>query len=152
MSYLRTMVCLSLIAPCLASAAAMQDPSDVSVRATLVQLERNWNDAFYRKDVDTIDRILADEFIATYDDGTRGDRDKELSNIIEFDQQVISAVQDGFIVKVYGDTAVVWFRLNLVGMRGGAPSPAAFNFTDVFVWRDDRWQCVSSQSTRIESV
>jgi ketosteroid isomerase-like protein len=55
------------------------------------------------------------------------------------------------MVQVYGDTAVVWFTLNLVGIRQGERAEVAFRFTDVFVRRDDRWQCVSSQSTRIDA-
>ena len=64
--------------------------------------------------------LLADEFIATYDDGSRGDKAKELALAAEFNQQVESAIQDEFTVKVYGDTAVVWFTLHLVGTNRGS--------------------------------
>ena len=43
----------------------------------LVQLERDWDAAFRRRDVKFIDSILAEEFVATYGDGTRGDRDED---------------------------------------------------------------------------
>ena len=56
------------------------------------------------------------------------------------------------MIRVYRDTAVVWFRLNLVGLRDGERAEVTFRFTDVFVWRDDRWQCVSSQSTKVNPV
>jgi ketosteroid isomerase-like protein len=115
----------------------------------LIALERGWNDAFYKRDVTYIENLLADEFIATYDDGTRGDKQKELALVATFNQQVESAVQDDFIVKVYRDTAVVWFTLNLVGIKQGQPSPLTLQYTDVWVFRDGRWQCVSSQSTRV---
>jgi hypothetical protein len=52
-------------------------------------------------------------------------------------------------VKVYGETAVVWFTLHLVGPKQGKPTAVDMSYTDVFVWRDGRWQCVSSASTRI---
>jgi ketosteroid isomerase-like protein len=115
----------------------------------LIALERGWNDAFYKRDVTYIENLLADEFIATYDDGTRGDKQKELALVATFNQQVESAVQDDFIVKVYRDTAVVWFTLNLVGIKQGQRSPLTLRYTDVWVFRDGRWQCVSSQSTRV---
>ena len=66
-----------------------------------------------------------------------------------FDQQVESAVQDDFTVKTYRDTAVVSFTLNLVGIKQGQRSTLALRYTDVWVLRDGRWQCVSSQSTRV---
>jgi hypothetical protein len=35
--------------------------------------------------------MLADEFMATYDDGSRGDKARELALVAEFNQQVESA-------------------------------------------------------------
>ena len=57
---------------------------------------------------------------------------------------------DEFIVKEFGNTAVVWFTLHLVGPVNGERVQNDYRFTDVFVLRDGRWQCVSSQSTRID--
>ena len=115
----------------------------------LIRLERGWNDAFYRKDVAFIERLLAEEFIATYDDGSQGDKAKELALAVQFNQAVESATQDDFIVKVYRDTAVVWFTLKIIGIRQGQKSELNLRYTDVWVVRDGRWQCVSTQSTRI---
>jgi hypothetical protein len=120
-----------------------------SVQEILIGLERGWNDAFYKRDVKFIENLLADEFMATYDDGTRGDKKKELALVAGFNQQVESAIQDDFIVKVYRDTAVVWFTLNIVGIKQGQRSPLTLQYADVWVFRDGRWQCVSSQSTRV---
>ena len=69
----------------------------------------------------------------------------------EFDQQVESAVQDDFTVKVFGNSAVVWFTLKLVGIKQGQKSELALSYTDVWILRDDRWLCVSTQSTRVTS-
>ena len=59
-----------------------------------------------------------------------------------------SSVQEDFTVKIYGNTAVVWFTLRLTGIKQGKRSEMALSYTDVWVMRD-RWQCVSTQSTRI---
>lgn len=115
----------------------------------LIELEHQWNEAFYRKDATFIEGILADEFVATYEDGTRGDKAMELALMKAFDQHVESAVQDAFTVKVYGDTAVVWFTLHLTGVRQGKPAEVTLRYTDVFVMRAANWQCVSSQSTKV---
>jgi len=93
--------------------------------------------------------MLADEFMATYDDGSRGDKARELALVAEFNQQVESATPDEFTVKVYGDTAVVWFTLRLVGTKQGRRSELSLRYTDVWVMRDGRWLCVSTQSTRV---
>ncbi|MBI2189078.1 MAG: nuclear transport factor 2 family protein [Acidobacteria bacterium] len=138
-----------LVLVVMAPAAASQRRAVQSDQEILIELERGWNNAFYKRDVTFIEHLLADEFIATYDDGARGDKKRELELAASFNQQVESAVQDDFLVKVYRDTAVVWFTLNLVGVKQGVRSPLTLQYTDVWVFRDGRWQCVSSQSTRV---
>jgi ketosteroid isomerase-like protein len=138
-----------VIATVAAVAAQRADKADPQA---LIQLERSWNEAFYKKDVSFIERVLADEFIAIYEDGSQGNRARELLLTREFNQQVDSARQDEFIVKQYGDTAVVWFTLHLVGPRQGQPVQVDLRYVDVFVWRASRWQCVSSHSTKVEKA
>ena len=129
--------------------SATAQGSDRKNAQSLIQLEHSWNEAFYRKDVSFLERVLADEFIATYEDGSQGDKVKEISLTKAFNQQVDSARQDDFVVKLYGDTAVVWFTLHLVGPKQGEQIAVDLRYVDVFVWRANRWQCVSSHSTKV---
>ena len=130
--------------------SAQQRPVQ-SDQEILVGLERRWNEAFYTHDAAFIATILADDFVATYDDGTRGDKAKELALAANFAEQVESAVPDGFTVKEYGDTAVVRFTLRLVGIRQGRRAETVLRYTDVWIIRDGRWLCVSTHSTRAAS-
>ena len=127
---------------------AAQAPDD-TVEQTLIELERGWNSAFYDRDIAFLDNILADDFIVTYDDGSRGDKARELELAESFNQRVISATQEDFTVQVYDDAAVVWFTLRVVGIRQGQEVEIRLRYTDVWVQRDGRWQCVSSHSTRM---
>jgi ketosteroid isomerase-like protein len=145
----RDWLCSVLAATWLVTASASQVAPVESDQQILIKLERSWNEAFYQKDIAFIQTILADEFIATYEDGSRGDKARELALAAEFNQQVESAVQDDFTVKVYRDTAVVWFTLRIVGIRQGQRAELNLRYTDVWVMRDGRWQCVSTQSTRV---
>src|SRR6266566_2844027 len=97
-----------------------------------------------------IELILADEFIVTYDNGVRGDRKLEL-RLALLEENVETSSMDEFIVKEFGNTSVVWFTLHLVGPVKGGRVQTDYRFTDVFVLRDGRWQCVSSQSTRVDA-
>ena len=65
--------------------------------------------------------------------------------------QIDSSTLDEFIVKIYGDTAVVWMSQHLVGPSKGTQLKVTFHYVDVFVLRDGRWQCVASQSTRVSA-
>ena len=141
--------CLVLLAVWTGGVVAAQQSAD-SVEQTLIELERGWNSAFYDRDVDFLDSILAEDFIVTYDDGTWGDKTRELELAESFNQRVISATQEDFIVQVYDDAAVVWFTLRVVGIRQGQEVEIRLRYTDVWVQRDGRWQCVSSHSTRMQ--
>jgi molybdate transport system substrate-binding protein len=120
-----------------------------SDQEVLVQLEKDWDAAFLRKDVRFVENALADEFMATYDDGSRGNKALELKLLTEFNQQVQSSYVDDFTVKIYSDTAVVWFTRHLAGPRQGRRVEVTFRMTDTFVRRAGRWQCVASQSTKV---
>ena len=117
----------------------------------LIELERQWDAAFHSQNAAFIEKVLADEFVATYGDGSRGDKAKELALAREFNQQVDSSRLDDFIVKVYRDTAVVLFTQYLVGPVKGKPTEVQYQYMDVWVIRDGRWQAVASQSTRLGS-
>ena len=145
---------LLLAAAVLVFAAPQAGAQDQRVRSDqeiLMQLERDWDAAFLTRDVRVIDSILAEEFIATYDDGSRGDRAKELSLAAEFNQNIESSVLKEFTVKIYGDTAVVWFTRQVAGLSKGKRLELSFQYVDVFVFRAGKWQCVASQSTRVAS-
>jgi ketosteroid isomerase-like protein len=139
-------VLLSISSPALSDGQTGAVKSDQQI---LIQLERDWDAAFRRRDVAFIEGILAEEFVATYSDGTRGDRDEELARAAKFDQQIDSSTLDEFTVKIYGDTAVVWMSQHLLGPSQGKTLAITFRYVDVFVFRDGRWQCVASQSTRV---
>jgi len=133
-----------LAAPAIAVCQPVKSDQDV-----LIELEKSWNEAFYRKDLKFIESILADEFMSTYEDGTRADKKKELALTEAFDQAVESAVQDDFRVRTFGDTAVIWFTLHLVGLKQGKASELTLSYTDVWVLRNGNWRCVSAHSTRV---
>ena len=137
-------VAASALTASAADAQGVQSDQDI-----LMQLERDWDAAFHRHDVGFIEGILADEFIATYDNGVRANKARELELAADRSQQIESSSLDEFIVKTYRDTAVVWFTLHLAGTSQGRPLNLTLRYTDVWVFRDARWQCVSSHSTRL---
>ena len=130
---------------CVAPVAAQGVKSD---QQTLIDLERRWNMAFHTGDVKFIESILDDDFIATYEDGVRADKKKELAQAASFNQQIDASSMDDFTIRIYGNTAVVWFTLRIIGPIQGKPVELTLRYTDVWVLRDGKWKCVSSQSTR----
>jgi ketosteroid isomerase-like protein len=145
MNWRKTVVCLLVV-----GAAGFVDAQPVrSDQEILTELERKWDAAFHRNDVKFIETILADEFIVTYDDGTRADKARELELAATFNQQIDASSLDEFTIRTFRDTAIVWFTLHLLGPMQGKPVELTYRYIDVWVMRDGRWQCVASQSTRV---
>jgi ketosteroid isomerase-like protein len=140
------MILIVLLTPI---ASRSQSSTAAPNEKVLIQLERDWDQAFHQKNISFIKNVVADEYIGTYDDGARGNRNDEIENAANFDKHIDSATLDEFTVKEYGDTAVVWFRKRMTGPMKGKPVTISLRFVDVFVMRAGRWQCVASQSTRI---
>ena len=151
MTWRRTLLSLVAILSAVTTTGA-QTGTVRSDQQILVQLEQDWDAAFRRKDIRFIENILADEFVATYSDGSRGDRAKELALAVDCNLQIDSSTLDEFIVKIYGDTAVVWMSQHLVGPSQGRQLQVTLHYVDVFVMRAGRWQCVASQSTRVTAT
>ena len=142
---------LGVVAALLAMGAAASAQDVKSDQQVLIELEQLWDAAFHRGDAKYIETLLADEFIATYGDGSRGDKAKELSLAGDNRQQVDSSRLDEFIVKTFGNTAVVWFTQFLVGPVNGKPTEVRYRYVDVWVNRGGRWLAVASQSTRLNA-
>ena len=134
------------LAGALPAAAQTRAQSDQDV---LIKLERDWDFAYHNHDVKFVENVLAKEFVATYAEGGRADREQEVALAATFNQQIDSSVLDEFIIHVYGDTAVVHMTQHLTGPSKGKPLTLTFRYIDVFVMRDGRWQCVASQSTKV---
>ena len=149
MTKLSKIVCIASALLAIAAAAYAQDVK--SDQQVLIELEQQWDAAFHRGDAKFIETLLADEFIATYGDGARGDRAKELSLASDQRQQVDSSRLDEFIVKTFGNTAVVWFTQILMGPVNGKPTEVRYRYIDVWVNRGGRWLAVASQSTRLSA-
>ena len=72
------LICLILICAALFEprARAQGGRSDQEI---LTELEKNWDEALRRKDVQFIEALLADEFMVTSAEGARADKAKELT-------------------------------------------------------------------------
>ena len=127
--------------------------------AALMMVEHDWLTALNRHDVATLTRILGREFIDSDFQGDAITRAQYLgffarpvSGLAQRVQQTFEDTKVRFVAG--GDVAIV---TGLVITRPASTSAAATSssldavhhsrFTDVFVWREARWQAVTGQET-----
>ena len=120
-----------------------------SVEQELIKLENDWEQAFYKRDIAFGDRFLADDYIGTEEKGIVMTKAQELEDLKSGVHLSASGVQDDVKVRVYGDAAVVTGRTTVKGQYKGKEFTSRYRWTDTFIKRDGRWQCVASHISRI---
>lgn len=115
----------------------------------LIKLEKGWNDSYIKHDWTFLDRILADDYIGTQSDGSVLSKAQEIADLKANESVITSIASDDFKVRVYGDAAVVTFRLITKEQTKGKDTSGQFRVTDTWIKRDGRWQCVADHLSRI---
>jgi ketosteroid isomerase-like protein len=111
--------------------------------AALVQIEQVWLRAAEQHDVAARGCILADEFEEADFDGSLIDRRAMLASATK--PTTVHFELSDLLAQVYGNFAYV---RGLGGTRSDDGKFHAKNrFTDIFVYRDGRWQCVAGHES-----
>jgi ketosteroid isomerase-like protein len=120
----------------------------------LLTVETAWSQAAVGRDRAALDRFYADEYIFTNEDGVASNKAKEIADITSGAFRLTSFKFSDFNVHVYGEVAVVTGQNNITGRWEDIAKDVSgpYRFTDVFVMRNGRWQCVASQSSRITTA
>ena len=114
----------------------------------LIQIERDWCTSSLKRDALLLGRILADDYTGVSNRGLLLTKTETIAGLADKTSSITACVDTDMKVRVYGDTAVVTGLGVRSGTYQGAPfSDRRFLWTDIFVRRDGRWQCVASQGT-----
>ena len=114
----------------------------------LVKLENDWLQAFFENDGAFADRFLAEDYIGTDEHGNVKDKTQEIAEIKAGAHLSTSGVLDNIKVRVYGDAAVVTGRRIMKGLFQGKEYRSPYLWTDIFIKRGGRWQCVASHVSK----
>jgi len=112
-------------------------------------LEATRNDAIRRKDLETIQRLYAEDFSGVGSTGQRVNRTELL--------EVFTRQPDGFVggsdeiaIRPLGPEAVIVSgRLTITRPRDPQSPEVVSRFTHIFQRRDGRWQMIVGQSTPV---
>jgi len=129
--------------------AVLAGTQSQSVEQELIKLENGWNDALIKQDWAFLDKLLADDYISTDSDGVVQTKAQSMAGLKSGEQVFISAVNDDFRVRVYGDAAVVTLRIAEKYKSKGKDISEQVRVTDTFIKLAGRWQVVAEHSSRI---
>lgn len=112
----------------------------------LTKIEESWNEATLKKDAKTLDLILAEEYTYTDDNVELNNKQQSISDVTTGKTKFLApAVLSDIQVSEYGPIAVVRGKNTVKATYNGKNTSGTYRFVDVFVWRDGRWQCVSTK-------
>jgi ketosteroid isomerase-like protein len=130
--------------------AILAQTQSESAEQELIRLENELNDAWVNRDIAPLDRILADDYMGTDEEGNVMTKAQELANIKSGAYLSTSAAKDDIKVRVYGDAAVVTGRSTYKGQYKGKEYSQQYRWTDTLV-KDNlgRWRCVAFHDSKI---
>ncbi len=141
-----------------ATAAPAKETYDAAaIEAEIVKLEREWADSNKTHSSEAVKRILADNAVIVYPDGSTGSKDVEIKTI---ESGTLTAdsyeMLDTKVTVIDADSAFITGRgvikngKNVVpGQKKPIDISGEYRFLDVYAKRDGKWQVVASQATKI---
>ncbi len=112
----------------------------------LTAVEHEWNEANIKGNRAIVRRIVADEFRGVGANGSVENKEQMLANL-EPNPEIASLKLSDLKISLAGNTAVITGLNTAKGKNG---QTITFRFTDTFLWRDGRWQAISSQATQVK--
>jgi ketosteroid isomerase-like protein len=134
-----------------AAPSAEKPAKKMSVEAALKDNENRWEAAYAAHDLSTVESLLANDFAGVYWDGKTMNRSSVISEFKKDKDTYKSAKNEKLAVHMYGpNIAVVVGTAHEIGTsKDGKPFDRTFRFTDTWMERNGRWQCVASQVMKV---
>jgi uncharacterized protein (TIGR02246 family) len=145
----RLVVVAAIIAVCLIGGGAGETDDAKSIR----ELEARVNKAVLDGDVATFDRLFAEDFTHTSQDGQFRTRAEWIKGRVQGKSSYTSYDTQDLQIRNYGNTSVVTCLVKPSWKeRDGTAASGRFRLLRVWVKRDGHWQLVAFQSTRISEA
>lgn len=147
----RISVILFVVVALIATWATAQDPKTAAnpAAAQVQKLEREWLDAYEKRDTAAMQRIVADDFLITFPDGST----QVKSDLIAMTKQPPRPGHSARFrtqkvrARVFGDTVVLTGRVIGEYVAGEKTTTEEMLYTDTYVRTNGRWQVVASHLT-----
>lgn len=132
---------------CPAAGAATCPTGQAKAEATLVEIEKTWAHALDSHNTDTLACILADEFEDTDVEGKLNDRNAVLAKVGT--SHALRHELSDLHAHVHGDFAYIRGVADAIDSKAKV---TRVRFTDIYAYRDGRWQCVAGHESLVSAV
>ncbi|HUE82104.1 MAG TPA: nuclear transport factor 2 family protein [Pyrinomonadaceae bacterium] len=123
-------------------------PSKFEIEQELRQMNDEWVKALVRRDGESLERIMSDNFFFAYPlEGD--DKAQFINDVVSGDLIVEYLTRENVSVRVWGATAVLTARDTAKWHYKGREFTGQYKIVHVYSNQDDRWQLVAVQACPI---
>ncbi len=120
----------------------------IEIEQHVRQLNDDWVKALVRADVETLNRVMADDFFFTYPlEGD--DKAQFISDITSGDLKIEHITREQVSVRLFGNTAVLTARDSATWLYHGRELSGQYKVMGVYIERNGKWQLCSLQACPI---
>jgi uncharacterized protein (TIGR02246 family) len=133
-------------------AHTLQQPALTQAEEEVRKLERQWLDAYEQHDSAAMTRIVADDFVITFSNGTLQTKPQLMQMIANPNptSPKMRFYTEDVKSRTYGDTVILMGRVVTEYERDGKTVKEQSRYTDTYVKRNGRWQVVASALSNVE--
>ena len=128
-----------------AADGSAQLPPDAESDATIDKGERAWAALAVKGDPQVLDGILADDYVGVTESGEVRNKAQEIAYWKQQPSDFASAGDPKMTYRHFGDTVLAQGVQTLMPKGGAMPMKVVW--TDVWMFRDGKWQAVGSQDS-----
>lgn len=140
---MRTRLLLVLLAAIFVLGSPAFAQKNSATTATIMELEKKWNDAYKLADLNTMNSLLSEDVIVTVEDGKTYSKSGYLTHSVDKTVKVLLAEITDVRVRLDDDTAVVTGNYHEKGTKNGKPYEYNDRFTDVWKDHGGKWQLIA---------
>jgi hypothetical protein len=132
------------------TAPALAQSPHSEVETNILALETAWTQAQMSRSTQTLNTLLADNFVFTGYTGAVMTKAQFLADLKDGSYAPILVVNQNQKVVSYNHAAVVTGIYHTKGVFKSRPFERWGHFTDVWLFQDNLWQCVASHTSPIK--
>ncbi len=144
MTKLNTGVLVAILTVGLSAARGQDAVSDLKT------LDAKLTEAFKERDVETLGKHMADDYILIDPRGGIHTKTKYLKHLADSTGKFKDWKETDVKVKIFGDTAVVTGLLHVKGKVEDKEISAEYRWTRVYNKKGEEWRCVLEQHTHVQ--
>ena len=123
------------------------EAAKAGMETQLKEIEARWTQAFVSRDAAVVESILADNYVLTDEKGKVFNRSSAIKEFKSETDTLEKSTNSNVVVHpISSNAAVVTGMTNDIGKdNSGKKFDRVFRWTDTFVNRNGKWECVASQ-------